>query len=398
MHKFLTEDIPGIGGTIKEIPGDFQVREIPLYPPCGEGEHTFAEIEKSGLTTLEAVRRLSRALNIPEREIGYAGLKDARGTTIQTLSIPRTPPERILALELAGIRMLSALRHRNKLKPGHLAGNSFRILVHGVQPQSLETARRVLDILGQKGVPNYFGPQRYGAQGNSHLVGKALLKGDYKGAIDLIMGDPQLVRDERWSAAITAYRSGALEESLNLFPAACRTERDILQRLLKRPEAWEKAFHAVNPRLKALFISALQSSLFDALLDQRIEGIGMVMAGDLAWKHDNGACFIVEDAELENERAKRFEISPSGPLFGCKMKSPVGYPFEMEGAILKGEGLSPGSFDLPGGLRMEGERRPLRIPLTGVNAKWESDGLLLEFFLPKGAYATSVLRELMKTW
>src|SRR5512138_2005781 len=112
MYRFLTADIPGIGGTIKEIPGDFQVREIPLYPPCGEGEHTFTEIEKSGITTLEAVRRLSRALNIPEREIGYAGLKDARGTTIQTLSIPRTPPDRIFALELAGIRILSAVRHR----------------------------------------------------------------------------------------------------------------------------------------------------------------------------------------------------------------------------------------------------------------------------------------------
>jgi TruD family tRNA pseudouridine synthase len=92
MHRFLTADIPGTGGAIKETPEDFQVWEIPVYPPCGEGEHTFTEIEKRGITTLEAVRRFSRALDIPERDMGYAGMKDARGITRQTLSIPRTPP------------------------------------------------------------------------------------------------------------------------------------------------------------------------------------------------------------------------------------------------------------------------------------------------------------------
>lgn len=374
------------------------MREIPLYSPCGEGEHTFTEIEKRGITTLEAVRRIARSLDLPERDIGYAGMKDSRGVTGQTLSIPRIAPERLLELELPGIRILSAVRHRNKLKLGHLAGNRFRVRVRGVGEDAVLTAGGVLETLSRRGVPNYFGPQRYGVQGNSHLVGRALLRREYKEAIDTIIGDPERVSDERWRAAIAAYRSGDLAESLRLFPPSCRTEREVLQRLLKRPDAWEKAFHAVHPRLKTLYLSAFQSSIFDRLLDERLDSFDRVMTGDLAWKHENGACFLVEDAEGESERASRFEISPTGPLFGCKMKLPAGEPLEMEEALLKEEGLTLADFDLPGGLRLEGERRPLRVPLEMVDLNSDSDGLVLEFSLPKGAYATSVLREVIKSW
>jgi len=398
MHRFLTSDIPGTGGTIKETPEDFQVWEVPIYSPCGEGEHTFTEIKKQGITTLEAIRRISRALNIPDKDMGYAGMKDARGITRQTLSIPRTPPDLILSLELPGIKILSAVRHRSKLKLGHLAGNRFIIRVRGTYDGARKTAGDVLDILSARGVPNYFGPQRYGVQGNSHEIGRALIRSEFREAIDALIGDPARVMDERWKAAITAYRKNDIRDALSLFPHNCRTERDILQRLLQRPEAWDKAFHAVPPRLKTLYISAYQSHLFDQLLDQRLDEFDKVMNGDLAWKHNNGACFLVEDATVEADRAKIFEISPTGPLFGCKMKFPAGQPLEMEKALLRAEGISPVDFNLTGGLRMEGERRPLRVPVTCVDVKSDPDGLLLLFFLPKGAYATSVLREIMKTW
>lgn len=396
MHWYLTTDVPGIGGVIKETPEDFLVAEIPLYPTCGEGEHTFAEIEKRGITTLEALRRIARALNIPERDIGYAGMKDAKGVTIQTFSIPRQAPERLLALELPGISVLSATRHRNKLKLGHLAGNRFRIRIRGVEADAPARVEQALAILKERGVPNYFGPQRYGSQGNSHLIGRALLRQDYHEAIDALMGNPAQVRDERWQAAIAAYRRGDPAESLLLFPGHCRTEREVLQRLVKSPDAWEKAFHAVHPRLKALYLAAFQSTLFDQFLDKRHDAFDRVMTGDLAWKHDNGACFLVEDEVREAERARRFEISPTGPLFGCKMKLPAGRPLAMEEALLRAEGLTPADFGLPGGLRLEGERRPLRVPLGGPDMQPDGDGVVLEFSLPKGAYATSVLREIMK--
>ena len=147
MSRYLTAHIPGIGGIFKESDEDFLVTEIPAYLPCGEGEHLFVEIEKRGITTLEAIRRIGRALNLPEREIGYAGMKDSRGITRQTISLPRIRLEAALELDIPGIRILSALRHRNKLKLGHLRGNRFRVRVRGVSDGAGERAAQVLKIL-----------------------------------------------------------------------------------------------------------------------------------------------------------------------------------------------------------------------------------------------------------
>ena len=401
LHSYLTADIPGTGGVIKETPEDFLVEEVPLYLPCGEGEHTYAVIEKRGITTLEALRRIARALGVSDRDIGYAGMKDAVGVTRQTISIPRVPPEQVAALVLPGITVLSAALHRNKLRLGHLAGNRFRIRVRGVGEGALERAEAVLAVLGERGVPNYFGAQRYGAQGNSHLVGRALVRRDWRSAVDQLIGDPTAVRDDRWREAIEAYLRGDLAESIRLFPGHCRTERDVLQRLAARPDGYEKAFHAVHPRLKKLYLSAYQSALFDRLLDERMQeggeaGFDRVLSGDLAWKHDNGACFLVTDAAGEAARARAFEISPTGPLFGFRMRLPEGEPRKLEEALLAGEGLTLESFNLPGGLGMEGERRPLRVPLGEPLAEMAAEGLVLAFTLPRGAYATSVLREIMK--
>ena len=401
MLSYLTTDIPGAGGVIKETPEDFLVEEMPLYLPSGTGEHTHVVVEKRGLTTLEAMRRIARALHVPERDMGYAGLKDAVGVTRQTFSIPRVAPEICSALDLPGIRVLSARRHGNKLKPGHLAGNRFRLRIRGVAADALRRAEAVLAALGARGVPNYFGAQRYGAQGNSHLIGRAMVRGEWREAFDTVIGDPAAVRDDRWRAAIEAYRRGDLEESIRTFPGHCRTEREILQRLAKRPDAYEKAFHAIQPRLKKLYLSAYQSSLFDRLLEERLLGKGgggfdRVVTGDLAIKHDNGACFLVTDAAADAPRAAAFEISPSGPMFGFRMRFPEGEPREREEALLAGEGCTPGDFDLPGGLAMEGERRPLRVPLADPGVERDGEDLLLSFALPRGSYATSVLREIMK--
>jgi len=138
MRAYLTAHLPGVGGLIKEAPEDFQVTEIPLYQPSGEGEHIYAEIEKKGVTTLEAICRISRGLGIQERDVGYAGMKDARGITRQTLSLPRVDPDTLWSLSLPGIRVLSVTRHRNKLKTGHLAGNVFTIRIRDVDSSALK--------------------------------------------------------------------------------------------------------------------------------------------------------------------------------------------------------------------------------------------------------------------
>src|SRR3712207_5138236 len=131
---YLTAEQPGIGGRLKVKPEDFIVEEIPLYLPSGEGQHLYAEIEKTGLSTYAAIKTIAQALNISPNAIGYAGLKDARAITRQTLSIEGATPEAINQLHLSNIKILKVNRHGNKLRVGHLAGNRFVIRVREVTP------------------------------------------------------------------------------------------------------------------------------------------------------------------------------------------------------------------------------------------------------------------------
>jgi tRNA pseudouridine13 synthase len=397
LHRYLTAEITGTGGIIKGSPEDFLVEELAAYQPSGQGEHCYALIEKRGIATLEALRRISKALGVPERDIGYAGMKDAVGVTRQTVSIPRVAPEAVLALQIPGITVLSAALHGNKLRLGHLKGNRFRIRVRGTEPGALASAREALAVLEKRGVPNRFGSQRYGMQGNSHQIGAAMLRGDFRGAVDALIGDPEAVSDERWRLAIKSYQRGDFAGSLALFPGHFRVEREILTRLVQRPEAFDKAFNTVQPRMKRLYLSAFQSSLFDRVLEARLDRLDEVAEGDIAFKHENGACFLVKDAAAEQLRAQNFEISATGPMFGCTMMEAEGAQLELERDLLAAEALTPASFDLPGGLRMEGERRPLRVQLAGAEVVEEEGDLVVSFSLPRGSYATCVLGEIMKT-
>src|SRR4051812_5911425 len=156
---YLTRDFPGVGGQIKQRAEDFFVQEVPLYEPSGDGEHVYVEIQKVGLTTFEAVRRIGDALRVPTREIGYAGMKDARAVTRQVLSIRGASDEAVANLKLPNLQILWAMRHGNKLRLGHLSGNRFAIKIRNVEPTSVVKLRPVLDVLEKRGMPNYFGEQ-----------------------------------------------------------------------------------------------------------------------------------------------------------------------------------------------------------------------------------------------
>ena len=396
MSDYLTARFPGTGGVIKEAPEDFLVEEIPLYSPCGEGEHLYVEVEKQGLTTFDLLNRLARVLGVRERELGYAGLKDARATTRQTVSIPGVKPDQVFGLELEGVRILSARFHRNKLRPGHLAGNRFTIRIRQIREGSLDEARDVLHVLQNVGVPNRFGSQRYGSLGNSHLIGGALLRQNFEEAARQIVGDPSMISNERWRMGAERFAGGDLEGALAALPARYRDERRMIQALIEGRSA-RAAVLGMPRKLLRLYLSAYQSQLFDRMVTMRLATLDILWAGDMAWKHDNGACFFVEDPASEQPRADRFEISPSGPLFGYKTTLARGQAGLMEESLLDKEKLRLKDFRLEGGLGMEGERRPLRVPLNGVDVTADGADLVLAFSLPKGSYATSVLREVMKT-
>ena len=286
--------------------------------------------------------------------------------------------------------------HLLGLRLGHLAGNRFAIRIRGSVADGVARAAAVIEVLKRRGVPNYFGAQRFGTQANSHLVGRAWVLGDYQSAVDLLIGSGEGITDEQWRSAIAAYRDGDLERSVRLFPPHCRTEREIVQRLAKKPDNWRQSLGGVPPRLKSLYVSAFQSHLFNLVLDERLERFDSVMTGDLAYKHANGACFLVEDAAKEAERALCFEISPTGPMLGGRMKLPQGEPLALEDEVLHREGVDRSSLSASA-LLPDGERRPLRVPLGAPEFAADGEGLFLTFSLPRGAYATAVLREIIKS-
>ncbi|MEE8170660.1 MAG: tRNA pseudouridine(13) synthase TruD, partial [Phycisphaerae bacterium] len=187
---YLTRDVAPFPAAIKRRYEDFVVDEVPLYEPCGQGDHVYVRIEKTGLATMRAINDVARALDVPRRSIGVAGLKDARGVTRQTISIEHVDPARVEALRIPRIRVLSVSRHRNKLRRGHLRGNRFVIKLREAEPRRLPDVRAVLDVLVSRGVANYFGTQRFGLRGDTWCIGQSLLQEDYQTAVGLIAGRP----------------------------------------------------------------------------------------------------------------------------------------------------------------------------------------------------------------
>jgi len=395
MTEYLTSQIPGTGGTLRHDPEDFQVDEIPLYEPCGEGDHLYLRVEKRGLTTYDLLRDLALALRCKERDLGYAGLKDARAITRQTVSVPSRTPDDVKGLQLPGIKILAATLHRNKLRPGHLAGNRFHIRIHRPGHDALQRANEVLDILSATGVPNRFGEQRYGALGNSHRVGRAILRQDFATAVDEIIGDPQDIVLPAWREAALAYHSGDLETAFDRLPRHCRPERGLLSALRNRQKP-RQAVLAMPRKLLRLYLSAYQSSLFDRLVEQRLASLGDIWPGDIAYKHTSGACFVVTDPVTEQRRAEAFEISATAPLYGFKVRLATARAGRLEETLLEQEQLTLQAFRLSAGLAMEGERRPLRVPVQTPVCHNEGEDLLLSFALPRGSFATTVLAEVMK--
>ena len=397
---YLTGDVPGIGGAIKQRPEDFFVQELPLYEPSGTGEHIYCEIQKTSLTTFEAVERIGAALNVSSRDIGYAGMKDALAVSRQILSILGTSEEAVAGLKIPNIQVLWADRHGNKLRLGHLRGNRFAVKIREVNPTDVVKVQGFLDGMAQTGMPNYFGQQRFGRRDNNHLLGAALLRGDDRQVLHLLLGDPlEKVDDPETLAARKAFDAGDLELAMKKYSRRCGMERRILARLIKtgKPGA---AARAVDEKLRRLWINALQSAAFNRVVARRIDSLDRLLSGDLAMKEENGAVFLVEDAAAEQPRCQRFEISPTGPQIGYRMTLPAGEALAIEEAVFDDAGLKPADFRVAGRHKIKGARRALRVRPADVelSAGVDEHGahITVAFSLPAGSFATVLLREIMK--
>ncbi|MDE0465772.1 MAG: tRNA pseudouridine(13) synthase TruD [Candidatus Poribacteria bacterium] len=349
-------------------PEDFIVEELPLYEPSQVGTHTFFAVRKRNLTTLEAINRIARDLQAQSRQFGYAGLKDKNAVTTQILSVEGVAPERVLKVQQPDIEVLWAERHTHKLRVGHLRGNRFEITLRDIPHDALSFVERVMTRLATAGVPNRFGAQRFGNKNDSHLIGKALVKAEWE----------------------TVVRYMITDETLEIDDMARRMQRELARKPV------ERVVFSIPHRLRKLFLSAYQAYFFNRVLERRASGLGKLLEGDIAVKHDNGAPFLVADVAVEQPRADAFEISPSGPIFGYKMRLPTGDVLTLETSLLADEGVHLKDFRKVVGIRLPGTRRPLRMPMqlhevSAVHGK----GVRLSFTLPAGGYATVVLEELL---
>ena len=316
------------------------------------------------------------------------------------LSIEHVDSDEIEAIDIQRVKILSTTRHTNKIKLGHLAGNRFEIRIRDTVDDPLAPARPILDSLNDRGVPNYFGPQRFGARGDNADVGRAILCGDHDEAIAIMLGRPTSVDHGPPERARSLFDEGKFDDAAAAWSSKFPQQARLCRIHHSSGGNSEKTWRAVDRSLQLLFLSAVQSELFNRVVAERIGSLGKLVTGDVAWKHANGACFAVEDAEAEQPRCDHFEISPSGPLFGRKMKEAHHDAGAIEQRVVQGSELSLDQFTSWSGRGLRGARRPLRVPLGQLEYGADGDDrgpyLWLRFELPPGAYATAVTRELCK--
>ncbi len=331
----LTAELPGIGGRIRTVAEDFEVEEVPAYEPCGSGDFLYLWIEKREMGAEYFTRQLARRLGLAPAEVGTAGLKDRHAVTRQMVSVPVTVESQLAQVDGDGIRVLRVSKHTNKLKPGHLHGNRFRIVIRNVEPDAANRLPPLLERLCRDGLPNFYGVQRFGQGGETGRLGFELLRG------------------------------GRVR---------------------------------VNPFLRKLALSAAQSALFNLALARRMQDglLRRVLPGDVMAKWPFGGMFVARDVAIEQERFERRETVTAGPIFGRKTYPSEDEAATREAAILSDNGLSKESFQGFGKL-MQGTRRHNLIYLDDLTAEPEADGIRCAFTLPAGSYATVLLREIMKT-
>ncbi len=412
-NTYVTKE-EGIGGTIRNQYEDFYVEEIPDLIPTGEGPNVWIWIEKIGRTTLDVVLDIARDLHIDRKRMGFAGMKDKKARTRQWICISNMDSEeqfeqvKSLSGQIYKTDFLKVIRGRKKLRMGQLKGNKFRILIRDIDDveKSAEIASDILKQLEVTGVPNYFGWQRFGKpRTNTHLVGEALVENDLKKAVGRYIGNPTEEEHEENQKARKAYDDGDLEKSLELMGKGMRYEKMMIRELIKdskkgelTDKSYKNALYALPKPLQRMFVHAYQSFLFNAAVSKRVEiGINKYIEGDIIINNEER---IVRDKTPEEyqELIDTFQVNPTSPLYGTKVPFAGGKVGEMEKSILDDYGLSKEDFEVPKMPRLgsHGLRRSMRFQVWDTSAIATDEGVLTEFSINKGSYATAVLREVMK--
>lgn len=336
-----------------QSPRDFVVDEIPLYEFSGEGEHLVLHVRKKNLSTWEMVDIICNVTGAKAKEIGTAGLKDKNALTTQYISVPARIEEAIDALNHPQIKILSKVRHNNKIRTGHLKGNRFFIRIKKVLPVAAAKLDQAIKHIKKDGMPNYFGYQRFGNDGDNYILGQEIVEGK---------------RKERNKKKARLFISAYQSHLFNLW----LSRRIEISKLVSGLEAKEVA-DVLNFDVNLVKQMQKQKHPFKML------------PGDLCMHYPYGAIFHAEDLEAEAQLFSEKDRAPTGLLVGKKVKKSedIAHTIEKE-------------FDAE--CNEDGTRRYAFVFPEDVETKYREESAWYEmhFTLPKGSYATVLIEELAK--
>ncbi len=416
---FYATEAPGVGGRLKERPESFVVREISLFPkPDPSGPFTVLRVVSRNWEQHELSQRIAQRLGLPPSALSWAGTKDRRAVAERLASYRGSPPEGDLGLP--GVEVLDAYRSRDGLVLGHHFGNAFEIRLTELSggPAAVEASLR--DLRAAAVFPNFFGPQRFGeVRPVTHRVGREIVRGDVGRAVEIYLTDVPPGAAGRGDAARRAYAEHRdAERALREFPAEFRFERQLLDHLARGHDA-ARALRSLSKDLRTLFVHAYQALLFNRYLTARHaaglplaepqEGDSLLRIGRDGTVSGRDPVPVGADNLAEaSEAVRRGRAVVAGPLVGYESPGGAGAPAELIARILAEEGISPDRFRTPAtpDLASAGTQRPLAQPVPPIAAVPEAapsepgpgapGAWWLRFALPKGSYATVLLREIRK--
>jgi tRNA pseudouridine13 synthase len=424
MEVFSTSS-EGIRGVLRRRYEDFRVKEIPIEASEERrvnrgGKYTIFWMEKQGLDTLLAVKRIAKSLGVSQKRFSFAGMKDKNAITLQRVSAFKVSPDLLEQIKLKGIHIEVIAQSDEAVHMGSHLGNSFSIVVREIPLAKGEVERRVQDVsreIGSMGgVPNYFGHQRFGlTRPITHEVGLKMLAGDFKSAAMVFLSKTSPFESkEAIEAREELSTSGNFRLALKRFPSKLSYELAMLNKLASDPSNFANAFRALPIRLLRMFVSAAQSWLFNKFISMRLkENIpaNQCVQGDLVVAIDKEGLTTGQPATVDelNIGALNSELSIGKatvvyPVPGFDMKLPQGTMYRIVRGIMGDEGLMPRSFwiGMMPELSSPGVLRPIllipkNLKTTTSSSDTKSSSIArFEFSLVRGAYATVVLREFMK--
>ena len=414
---YYISDTDGTGGRLKARAEDFVVDEISSLPePSENGKYTIFKVTARNWETNRLVRLLSREMGISRERIGFAGTKDKRAVTSQLMSVD-APPSILDNVSLQDVAISDAYTARRKIQIGDLIGNEFRIRASNITKPMDEVGgiceAVCSEIKSTGGFPNYFGVQRFGVMRPiTHKVGELIVRGDLEGAVRCYITEPAgpLSLDEDAAKARKMLAEADDWSGMEKYiPDSMSFEKSLVAYLRDNPGNWAGAIASLPTNLQMMFVHAYQSYLFNLMLSERIaRGIPLnrPIIGDIVIPldadgiphHENPVTATSKNIDLVERQIKLKRAFVSLPLFGCKSTLSEGEMGEIERMVLEKEDITAQDFMVPGlsHCSSEGSWREILCPVKGLSYALDDESYTVSFSLPKGNYATCLMREFMK--